>query len=333
MTSIQSAPVATTSFHRRVFDTLEGGFDSPRAKLVNGFIVALVIVNVIAVILESDASWYLAYKPVFWAIEVFSVGVFTIEYLFRIWCWADNPNLEGQGSTKKRLKFIFSPIGVIDLLAILPFYLSMLFAVDLRYLRLLRLMRLLKLSHYFHGLDLFLDVLKREARTIASAILTVLMLIIVIAALMFTFEHTAQPEAFGSIGQSIWWSIVTLTTVGYGDVTPITTGGRVLASVIMLLGVGLVALPAGILAAKFSEELRARKDLLFNQLNIALADGVIDESEHAELIDMRNELRLPEVVLDRMLHIRTGATGHITCPHCGNPVPVNPGTTSEPDQV
>ena len=333
MTSTQSESVATTNFRRRVFDILEGGFDGPRAKLVNGFIVALVVVNVIAVILESDSSLYLTYKPAFWAIEVFSVGVFTIEYLFRIWCWADNPNLEGQGAIKRRLRFIFSPIGLIDLLAILPFYLSMLFAIDLRYLRLLRLMRLLKLSHYFHGLDLFLDVLKAEARTIASAVLTVLMLIIVIAALMFTFEHTAQPKAFGSIGQSIWWSVVTLTTVGYGDVTPITVGGRILASVIMLLGVGLVALPAGILAAKFSEELKARRDLLSNQLNIALADGVIDESEHAELIEMRNELRLPEKVLDHMLYIRTGATECITCPHCGNPVSVSPGKTNEPDQV
>jgi voltage-gated potassium channel len=333
MTNTQSATVAMRGFRRRVFDILEGGFDGPRARIINGSIVALVIVNVIAVILESDSSLYLTYKPAFWAIEIFSVGVFTVEYVFRIWCWADNPGLDGQGAIKKRLRFVFSPIGLIDLLAILPFYLSMLFAIDLRYLRLLRLMRLLKLSHYFHGLDLFLDVLKAEARTIASAVLTVLMLIIVIAALMFTFEHTAQPEAFGSIGQSIWWSVVTLTTVGYGDVTPITVGGRILASVIMLLGVGLVALPAGILAAKFSEELKARKDLLSNQLNIALADGVIDESEHEELIEMRNELRLPEKVLDRMLYIRAGATGSITCPHCGNPVLVNPGTTSEPGQV
>lgn len=308
---------------RRVFDILEGGFDSPRARLVNGFIVMLVVINVIAVVFESEASLYQKYAPAFWAIEIFSVSVFTVEYLFRIWCWADNPGLDGKSTARKRLKFIFSPIGLIDLLAILPFYLSMIFAVDLRYLRLLRLMRLLKISHYFHGLDLFMDVLRSEARTIASAVMTVLMLIVVIAALMFTLEHDDQPEAFGTILQSIWWSVVTLTTVGYGDVTPISFGGKILAIFIMLLGVGLVALPAGILAAKFSEELKSRRAQLSEQLSIALADGIIDDDEHAELIEKTEELRLSEEVLNQMMRARTESTGHMTCPSCGHTLALN----------
>ena len=187
MITNEPVPATTTSLRRRFFDVLEGGFDNPRARLVNGFIVALILVNVIAVVLESEPGLYVDYKTVFYAIEIFSVSIFTLEYLARIWCCTENPAVTGESSLKQRLKFIFSPIGLIDLLAIAPFYLAMLFAIDLRYLRLLRLMRLLKISHYFHGLDLFADVLRSEARTIASAILTVVMLIVVVAALMFYF--------------------------------------------------------------------------------------------------------------------------------------------------
>jgi voltage-gated potassium channel len=332
MTSDQSAPIASTRFRRRVFDILEGGFDSPRAKLVNGFIVALIIVNVIAVVLESDTSLFDNHAPVFWAIEIFSVGIFTVEYAFRFWCWADNPKLRDIGTIRSRLKFFFSPMGIIDLLAIAPFYISILFAIDLRFLRLLRLLRLLKLSHYFHGLDLFFDVLRSEAKTIASAVLTVFLLIIVVASLMFTFEHDAQPAAFSSVLQSIWWSVVTLTTVGYGDVTPITFAGRVLAIFIMLLGVGLVALPAGILAAKFSEELKSRRETLSEQLSIALEDGIIDENERRELAELREELRLPESVLQRMLRSRTGsAAGQLSCPNCGHELTLNVSTPDRSD--
>lgn len=331
MIANESAPAATTSLRRRFFDVLEGGFDSPRAKLVNGFIVTLILINVFAVVLESEPGLYVDYKTVFYAIEIFSVSIFTLEYLARIWCRPENSAVSGESSLKQRLKFVFSPIGLIDLLAIAPFYLAMLFAIDLRYLRLLRLMRLLKISHYFHGLDLFVDVLRTEAKTITSAILTVLMLIIVVAALMFTFEHNAQPEAFGSILQSIWWSVVTLTTVGYGDVTPVTFGGKILAMFIMLLGVGLVALPAGILAAKFSEELKSRRDQLSNRLNVALADGIVDADEHAELSALREELRLSERVLEQMLQNRTGSTAQFSCPECGHTLALNLRAPDSPD--
>lgn len=330
MSTKQSSAVSSPRLRNRVFEVLEGGFETPRARLVNGFIVSLIIVNLVAVVLESDTGLYDVYKPVFWAIEIFSVAIFTVEYLLRIWSWADNPKYAAYGPVGRRLRFIFSPLGLVDLIAIAPFYLALIFAVDLRYLRLLRLMRLLKVSHYFHGLDLFIDVLRSEAKTLASAVLTVIMLIVVIAALMFTFEHDAQPEAFGSILQSIWWSVVTLTTVGYGDVTPITFGGRILAILVMLLGIGLVALPAGILAAKFSEELKARRSKLSERLTVALEDGIIEDWEHEELLKMREKLRLPEEVLDQMLRTRTGASGALVCPSCGHALALQLSAPEEP---
>jgi voltage-gated potassium channel len=197
----------------------------------------------------------------------------------------------------------------------------MLFSIDLRFLRLLRLLRLLKLTHYFHGLDMFLDVLRSELKTIASAILTVLMLIVMVACLMFLFEHNAQPEAFGNILQSIWWSVVTLTTVGYGDITPVTMGGRILAIFIMLLGVGLVALPAGILAAKFSDELRARRDKLATQIHHALADGTIDHQERQDLDALTEELRISQSRLDDMIAMqKQHRGGPVVCPNCGTKI-------------
>jgi voltage-gated potassium channel len=322
---INEAPASPTSdsFRHRLYQTFESGFDTPRSRLMNGGIVGLILINVAAVIMESDPQLYESYGPVFWAIEILSVGVFTIEYLFRLWSCVEASPHDGQSQLSARLKYMRSPMALIDLIAIAPFYLSLIFAFDLRYLRLLRLLRLLKLTHYFHGLDLFLDVLRSENRTILSAVLTVLMLIVIVACLMFSFEHDAQPEDFGTILQAIWWSVVTLTTVGYGDVTPITFGGKVLAIFIMLLGVGLVALPAGILAAKFSEELRARRNRLAIHISSALEDGIIEEHEHEELNQLSEELRLPEGALEHMLAEKVSAASDIVmCPHCQKAIEV-----------
>jgi len=300
MTSDVPAAQKRPGFQQRTFEILEGRFETPYAKVVNGFIVALVLFNVAAVILESEAMLHTRYSSTFIAIEVFSVAVFTVEYLFRLWCWPADPRLKDRSSIRARVKFIFSPMGLIDLLAIAPFYLAMIFAVDLRYLRLLRLLRLLKISHYFRGLDLFVEVLKSEARAISSAIVTVLMLIVVIAAMMFMF-----------------------------DVTPITFSGRILAIIIMLLGVGLVALPAGILAAKFSDELRTRKLTLSEHISVALEDGIITSEEYETLIRKSDELRLSDNVLDQMIETRRGSSADLVCPHCGHAISLQLGDPPE----
>ena len=174
-------------------------------------------------------------------------------------------------------------MAMIDLLAIAPFFLALFFPIDLRYLRLFRLLRLLKLSHYFDGLNMFLTVLGREIGAIAGAILTLLVLIIISACLMFSIENSAQPGQFDSVAQAIWWSVVTLTTVGYGDITPVTFLGKFVAMIIMLLGVCTMALPAGILAAKFTEELQSRRELMHARVLDALRDGVLDAGEKADL--------------------------------------------------
>jgi voltage-gated potassium channel len=298
---------------------VEGGLNAGTlARLFSIGIIGLIILNAIAVLMESHGDNHTLYLRWFIVFEIFSVAVFTIEYALRVWVAPQNPDYAGLSPWSARWRHMRSPVALIDLAAILPAYLSMFVAMDLRVLRLLRLLRLMKLTHYFSGLNVFFTVLRKEARTLLSAVFTIAMLVVVAASLMYTLEHDAQPEAFGSIPSAIWWAVVTMTTVGYGDVTPITGIGRVIAAIIMLLGVGIVALPAGMLAARFGEELQARKDHLHAKVDLALKDGALDAMERQDLEALSKELGVTEDALDRALHLRS--IRHVSrtdCPHCG----------------
>jgi voltage-gated potassium channel len=306
----------------RGYQLIEGGFTGSRtAWWIATGIVVLILLNALAVILGSDHEHFQRFESGFHLFEVISIGVFTIEYLMRAWVAPENPEYDGLGAWSARLRYLVSPVALIDLIAILPAYLGLMMTIDLRYLRLLRLLRLLKLTHYFKGLGIFIMVIQAEARTLLSGLFTMMVLVVVAASLMYSVEHVAQPEHFGSIGESLWWAVVTMTTVGYGDVTPITTAGRILASIIMLLGVGVVALPAGILAARFAEELQGRRDQLAAQLDLALLDGSVNPQELEDLSRLSRELGVPKDTLNRML--QTKSLRHVLvpkCPHCGKDI-------------
>jgi voltage-gated potassium channel len=306
----------------RWYHLLEDGFSGNRAAWSVAFaLVALIILNAAAVVMGSDPAHFSRYWTAFHAFELFSIAVFSVEYLARAWVAPEDPRYAADPAWKARLRYLVSPIALVDLAAILPAYLGMLLAIDLRYLRLLRLLRLLKLTHYFRGLGIFISVVQSEARTLASGVFTMATLVIVAASLMYGIEHRAQPESFGTISESLWWAVVTMTTVGYGDVYPITPAGRILAALIMLLGVGIVALPAGILAARFAEELQARRDQLAARLDLAMMDGSVNATELEELTRLSKELGISRETLDRMLH--TEAVRHLvvpTCPHCGKKI-------------
>lgn len=306
----------------RWYHLVEDGFSGGRAAWwIAAALVALIVGNALAVVLGSDPRHFARFFGAFYVFEVVSVGIFTVEYLLRAWVAPEHPRYRNVPPWSARLRYLVSPVALTDLLAILPAYLGLMVVVDLRYLRLLRLLRLLKLTHYFRGLSIFVSVIQSEARTLASGLFTMAILVVVAASLMYSVEHGAQPDAFGSIGQSLWWAVVTMTTVGYGDVTPVTTAGRVLAALIMLLGVGIVALPAGILAARFAEELQARRDQLAAQLDLAMMDGSVDATELEQLGHLSRELGVPRETLDRMLH--TESLRRLvapTCPHCGKKI-------------
>lgn len=313
--------MTTATHHWRsiTFGVLEGRAENyPGSRVISRFIVALIIANGIAVILESSPSLHLGNAELFGAFEIFSVVIFTAEYIARLWAAAEHPRYRHKHAWSARLTYALRPMALVDLLAILPFYLSLLIPIDLRYLRLFRLLRLLKLSHYFDGLEVFGRVLRREAGAIAGALMIMTVITVVSACLMFTVENAAGPGNFESVAQAIWWAVVTLTTVGYGDITPVTFAGKLLGIIIMILGIGTMALPAGILAARFSQELRARHEILEIRVREALEDGILDLSERRGLLLLQEELGLSVEELERIIaDQRSKANRYYFCPHCG----------------
>ncbi|PKI17410.1 ion transporter [Colwellia sp. 12G3] len=307
-----------TQIRQKIYQLIEGSVHkSSTAKAINWFFIILIIVNVIAIILESDKNIHATYLQEFALFELISVCVFSLEYLLRLWTCVESLRFKGCSKFTARVRYIFTPIALIDLLAIAPFFIAMFFVIDLRYLRLIRVLRLLKLTHYFKSFNIFITVIKKELKSIAAAIMIMMFLIIIAACLMYTLESEAQPEVFGNILHSLWWAVVTMTTVGYGDVTPVTLLGKIVATFIMLIGVGLVALPAGMLAARFGDELRERKRNLDVHIKHALADGIIDSDEYKSLEDLTSELELsPEDLKSNIALLKKSHNG-VYCLLCG----------------
>lgn len=315
----------THSKRKKVYEILEHGFDGSKISILfSGFIVMLIILNVSAIILESYKPVGQKYHREFYLFNVFSVLVFTLEYFARIWVSVESPRSENSAPIKSRVKYIFSPVSIIDLLAIAPFYLSFIFAIDLRYLRMLRMLRLLKLTHYFKGLHLFIDVLRKELSSIGAAIIIMSVLVILSASVMYGVEHDAQPNVFDSIPSAIWWSVVTMTTVGYGDVTPVTFLGKFISIFIMLLGVGIVALPAAMLAAKFGDELRTRKQLLEREIATALQDGIITSEEQAAIEKLSESMGISSKELEQViLNNNRNTPRSLKCDNCGKEITIS----------
>lgn len=229
------------------------------SKYFDLFLLGLIFLNLIAVALETVDSLFEQYFWWFRGFEIISVAIFTIEYLLRV--WSCTVNKDYRHPFWGRVKFILTPLAIIDLLAILPFYLPLL-SPQLRVgraLRLFRLFRVLKLNRYTDSLKILVKVFRLKQEELILSLFVLSILLAIASSLIYFAENSAQPEAFSSIPEAMWWGTITLTTVGYGDVYPVTLIGRILGGSLAILGIGLFALPAGILAAGFSEELQARK--------------------------------------------------------------------------
>ena len=229
-------------------------------KIVNGFIITLIILNVTAVMLETIPSVHEPNKEFFRIFDLVSVIIFTIEYLLRV--WSSNHDPRYGHSVKGRLRYMLSTDALIDLLAILPFYLHVFIGFDLRVLRifrLLRFLRLFRLTAYMKSARMVKNVFKTRANELKLSLVLILFFIIMASCLLYFAEHNAQPAVFSSIPATIWWAVVTATSVGYGDMVPITVLGKVLTGIISLSGLAVFALPAGIITAGFLEEIRKMK--------------------------------------------------------------------------
>ncbi len=258
----------------------------------------LIIANVGAALFDDAVaigprwqSWLQGFMDV-------SIALFTVEYLCRLWVAVDSEELHGVSAFRARLHYVVSPAGLIDLFAILPFYFGLPF--DLRYLRLLRLFWLLKLTRFSPAMQSLAAALYEERRSFLGALLIVMVLLITSATIMHLLERNAQPAVFGTVVQSMWWAIITLTTVGYGDVVPHTALGKAFGGVCALLGMCMFALPAGIMARAFIEQIK-RRDFVVNaklvsQVPLFASIGVMRMVEIATMLKPRHVPPLYDVV-------------------------------------
>jgi voltage-gated potassium channel len=229
-------------------------------KIINGFIILLILLSVAAVILETVPSIHDPHKEFFRLFDLATVIVFTIEYVLRVWSCNDDSRYKH--SFKGRLKYMVSTYAMIDLLAILPFYFHVFVGLDLRVLRILRLLRFLRLfrlTSYMRSAKMVRNVFVGRGNELKLSFVLIFFLVIIASCLVYFAEHSAQPGKFSSIPATMWWAIVTVTSVGYGDMVPITVLGKILTSIISLSGLAFFALPAGIITAGFLEEMRKMK--------------------------------------------------------------------------
>ena len=308
-----------------LYQVLENNRNGFIAHFINLGLMLLIALNVIFIVASTEASINSRFHVFFQRFEIFSLIIFTIEYLLRVWVSVERSSKDLKHPFLGRIRYIFQPMALVDLLAILPsfFILFGVFGNELLILRALRLVRIFKLTRYSRSMELLITVLKQEAETMISAIFVLTITIIISATGIYLVEGDVQPEAFGSIPRALWWATVTLTTVGYGDVVPITAMGRALGIVIVITGIGMAALPAGILASGFTSEISRRRERFKAAVMSWIEDGTFSEHENIEFTELRLTLGISRT--DAALMIREARSEfkrnkshqHI-CPECGH---------------
>ncbi len=241
----------------------------------------VIFLSVLAVMLESVESIHEFMAAEFIIFDTFSVAVFTIEYLGRVYSCVEDPDYEDP--ITGRLKYMLTPSAMIDLLAVLPFYLVYFVQIDLRFLRVVRLMRLLKFTRYNKAMTMLSEVVAEQLPALSTALFILIITTIFAASLIYLFEHEAQPDKFTSIPESTYWAVITLLSVGYGDLYPITPVGQFLTMIITVMGLGLVALPTGILASGFTEKMRQQNEDFQKLVDQKVSDGSLTPREKIEL--------------------------------------------------
>ena len=298
----------TTALRHRIYEILEHGpVGDHIARLVSRMLVALIIVNLIAVALASVPDLDQRFGMLFFVIEAVSLVVFTLEYVLRIWIAVDHQHFLRLKPAEMRLRYMLSPDGIVDLLAVAPFWISLLTGADLRVLLVFRMVRFLKLTRYSPGMRSLLDAVNSERRALFGCLVILIGATMIAGSVMHLIEAQAQPDKFGTIPDAMWWAIVTLATVGYGDVTPITGLGKLFASVVILGGLIIVALPVGIIATAFANEIH-RRDFVVTWSMVARVP-LFAGLEAADIADISRLLRAQMVEAGTVI-VRRGDTGY-----------------------
>ena len=276
-------------------------------RIFNYIFFALILVSILGLILESLPDLEVKYAKYFYVLEVFVITIFTIEYVLRIWAYPGDQKIESdrlQKSAKYSHSYILSFHGLVDFLATAPFYLQAFFpGLDLRFLRAIRMLRILKFSHHNTALQDLFTAVYEERHSIFSASYILSITILITSCFAYFAESLAQPEKFGSIPDAMWWSIITLTTVGYGDVSPVTPLGKVIGVITAFAGVCTVAVLTGIVAASFTNQLARKKAVFESRVLEIIGRG----GEEFEFEALRQSLNLSRQhskdIVDRLVNV------------------------------
>ena len=270
---------------------------------VDVFIIFLIGLNVIAIILGSVPQIQTQYGQWLDLLALVSVCLFAVEYLLRLWTCVDHPSDAYRHPVAGRLRYSLSPLMLLDLLAVLSLSVSLGTVADLRILRLFRLLAMLRLTHHSDALQLLTGIIKRESKTFAAVFLVIVSLLLLVSYFIYLIERQQQPDVFASIPAAMWWSISTLTTVGYGDVVPNTALGKLFGMIVMLIGIGMFAIPTGILVSAFTQEMK-RKDFVATW-NLVAKVPLFSNLDAVEIASITELLRLRSVMPGEVI-IRKG---------------------------
>ncbi len=265
------------------------------------FLSLLIIFNLICVSLESVDSLGDRYGDFFQVVEIVSLVLFTLEYSVRVWTAASKYDLAGTGLSR-RARYIFSFTGLVDLISILPGMLQVVgVSLDLRWVRILRLLRLLKISHYSSAFSDVYSVVAEEKNSLLATLYLLFVAMFFSSAALYLVEGEVQPEDFASIPEAMWWSLITLTTVGYGDVSPLTPIGKIIGSFTAIIGVLTVALMTGIVSSSFANRMALKKTMLDKEIEGSLEDGVISAEELSKIKSLAADLNMNDDQIEALI--------------------------------
>src|SRR5215831_2362012 len=295
-------------WRRRAYEILERGSIGDRAvRVASGLIIVLILVNILTVVLVSVPSYEAAYGRLFEAIELVSLVIFTLEYVLRIWATPEHVAHRDLKPLRARLRYAMSTDGLIDLVSVLPFWLAFVAPSELRIILLFRIVRFLKLARYSPALRSLLEVLYAERRALFGCAVILAGATLISATFIHRAERDAQPDKFGTIPDAMWWSVVTLGTIGYGDVVPITPLGKLVAATTILWGLVMIALPVGIIATAFSEQIH-RRDFVVTLAMVARVP-LFAGLDAAAIADIMRLLRAQTIEAGELI-VRRGDNAH-----------------------
>jgi len=280
---------------RRAYEIMDGAVPDKYSHFVEVFVALLVVANVIGIILESVPDIHEAYEAYFHAFDLFSVAVFSVEFVVRVWSYGEKYFYDEDGSEwKGRKEYLFSFYGIIDFVSTVPFYLQLILpGADLRVLRMFRLLRIFKLSRYNSAFDDMVAAVKAERDSFSSAVFLLFISCLLFSSLIYIIEGHEQPEVFPSIPAAMHWFVITIVS-GWGNVDPVTFVGTILVIFTQILSIALAAILTGVVSTAYTAQVERRQAMYEMEVRAVLADGVVTEEELAKLKMMQAKLGMSD---------------------------------------